>query len=890
MVWFLVLSLLPLVLTSLINNWYSRISLQENAINELVVNAQEDARFINNWFNYRFMDVNRLAMSPITIETLEALKVSFANSKRPLHDYIQSYQWEVTTKNAKPYFISQWLSYDFIYDFFLFDEHGNLLFTAANESDLGTNFYSGTYSNTKFSKTVKKAFETGNTSFSDLERYQPSNNGIYGFIATPIIDNGGEKIGTFALQIKLDRITEALSQTGRSASTKLIIAPDGEYRTSPVVDDILTKKITFPSDAEKEHGNWDEGRVSAYDTINVNGTNVISVHLPIRIGDVIWYVVNETDKANALQLINRQLWVTAVVFFVTVIVVIAIAFWVSKKISSPILKLNKIVEQSTGSDADLNFEFKENNEIKALAEAFRRMLIERTEHVNQLTHSNDFQNAVLNNLGQGLIIINSRGVIELFTPTATKLFGYQESEVLGENVSLLMPAPYSIHHDSYLNKHKLGKNGNVIGKYREMKGLKKNGQEFDIEILLTSINREGEKLFIGLISDVTERLKLQRDLLFALEAAGQANKAKSEFLANMSHEIRTPMNGIYGTLQMLNKSQQTAENQDLIVKAISSTKSLLTIINDILDFSKIEAGKLSVEEVPFNVSDIVHQVFSELGPMANEKSLDLDFSEQINFVDGWLGDPVRIKQILLNVMSNSVKFTQTGSVTVQVSNYTIEKQQGLQLTILDTGIGMTEQAIKSLFERFTQADSSTTRNYGGTGLGMAITKRLVDLMKGDINVKSEVGKGCVFTIKLPLAQVNRVKKSTQVEESDGTPNLSGKRILLAEDNKVNQMIFKAMMAETKAEIQIVENGQEALIAVENTLPDLVFMDIQMPVMDGMQACKLIKAKFPDLAILALTANVMQNDIMTYEKIGFDAHIGKPIEMTLLYKIAKQFLT
>lgn len=379
-------------------------------------------------------------------------------------------------------------------------------------------------------------------------------------------------------------------------------------------------------------------------------------------------------------------------------------------------------------------------------------------------------------------------------------------------------------------------------------------------------------------------------IALALANADHANRAKSDFLANMSHEIRTPMNGVLGTLQLLERSQLNPQTRENVRKALFSAKNLLTIINDILDYSKIEANKLSLEAIPFSLLEVAESAVSDLNSIAVNKGIKLGVVVDDKFKDGWLGDQVRVKQIITNLMSNAVKFTSSGSVTLRIGLVQADDHdEQIKLNVTDTGIGMSQTMLSKVFERFTQADSSSTRKFGGTGLGMSITHSLVTMMNGQIDIESEENKGTSITIWLPLekAELPADDKKSEVMEA---PHMPGKRLLVAEDNDINQAIIESMLAPTQATIDIVENGKLALDAVLSRCGeyDLVLMDIQMPVMDGVEACTQIKASYPDLPVIALTADVMADEIKTYLQLGFDKHIGKPIDLNRLYAVLKGY--
>lgn len=379
------------------------------------------------------------------------------------------------------------------------------------------------------------------------------------------------------------------------------------------------------------------------------------------------------------------------------------------------------------------------------------------------------------------------------------------------------------------------------------------------------------------------------NMAMALEQADSANKSKGEFLANMSHEIRTPMNGVLGTLQILQHTVEEPKSKLLIGKALYSANSLLTIINDILDYSKIEANKLSLETQPFSMLAVLDMVVSDVKNTAASKGILLTTLIDEGFQDDWVGDFVRVKQIALNLVSNAVKFTQEGGVQIKLSMVVSEaNRHALCLEVEDTGIGMSRSVQDKIFERFTQADSSTTRKFGGTGLGMSITMSLVNLMNGQIEIQSELGKGTKIKVKLPLKRKALSIKPNQLKQF-GAPDLVGKSIFIAEDNSINQEVIKSMLEPTKADLLIVENGQLAVDAAKNNHIDLVLMDIQMPVMGGVEACKLIKEAKPQLAVIALTADVMPNEIDNFLNQGFDEHVAKPVNLNHLFKTLSEYL-
>lgn len=512
---------------------------------------------------------------------------------------------------------------------------------------------------------------------------------------------------------------------------------------------------------------------------------------------------------------------------------------------------------------------------------------EKSQQLADLYQLND---AIIDNLGAALIGIDQQGTITRFSRHAETLFGYHAEEVEGSNVKILMRADIASKHDSYLSDYVkdtqagMSKVQSILGQSRVLIAKAKEGHEFPVEIIVTKVSFGNTYRFVGLITDISERLSLQGELEKALNDAKDASEHKSAFLARMSHEIRTPMNGIYGTLQLLRSRLQGSEHHNLIQKSIYSCKTLLTIINDILDISKIEANKIDLEEVPFNFIGVVNEVVDDIVELASQKGLSINIIGLDNFNDGWLGDPTRIKQILLNLCSNAMKFTNQGHINIHIAN---NRPSGLVFQVEDTGIGMSEEQISRIFDPFEQADKTITRRFGGTGLGMSICAELTRLMEGTISVESALDSGTTFTVTLPLKHV-----SVSPEE-DHTyaeiPDLSRHKVLLVEDNIVNQTIFEAMLNDTQAELKIANDGEEALKILRNFEPELIFMDIQMPNMDGFECCKQIKIDDPLIPVIALTANVMPEDLKQYKKSGFDDLMPKPFEMSKLHRLLIKYI-
>lgn len=508
-----------------------------------------------------------------------------------------------------------------------------------------------------------------------------------------------------------------------------------------------------------------------------------------------------------------------------------------------------------------------------------------------LKRSEETLASILSVSPEAIIVADSQGRIKHFSEGAEDIFRWGQGEMLGRSIDELMPERYRARH----TRHLAGFAASPIGSKRmseraQIVGLRRTGEEFAAEASVSKIASDDGFVFSVILRDVSERQAYEAALRAAKQKAETASQAKSAFLATMSHEIRTPMNGVLGLLGVLEHSELDPSQRDMIVTALDAGRGLMVILNDILDYSRLEAGAVQLEITALDLRDVLRKILSLHRLSAQEKAIDLVTDIATNIPPTLMGDATRIQQILHNVVGNAVKFTPVGRVTIEArynqvasAGRSAHSHDVLEIEISDTGIGMSEEHMVHIFDRFSQADTSITRRYGGSGLGLAIVRGLVTAMGGEIAVESRLGQGSRFLLTLPVVAAHGADLMPSAASPASRPPEQVSRVLVVEDDPASAKVLQLLLAREGVTVTLARNGEEAIGAFEPGLFDLVLMDIQMPVLDGESAMKVLRRIESDSGagvcfIVACTAFIHGEQGAHYRTAGFDDVIAKPLDL------------
>jgi two-component system, sensor histidine kinase and response regulator len=500
----------------------------------------------------------------------------------------------------------------------------------------------------------------------------------------------------------------------------------------------------------------------------------------------------------------------------------------------------------------------------------------------ELESSEKRSQQILETAWDAFVGMDAKGIIADWNAKAEATFGWTRAEVLGRSLSeTIIPEEHRSAYERGLRHFLETGEGPVLNKRIEIAALHRDGHEFPIDLTVSAMRWGGSFLFSAVIRDITERKRFEQDMREAKEAAEVANQAKSTFLATMSHEIRTPMNGIMGMTELVLETELSSEQRENLGLVKFSAESLLSIINDILDFSKIEAGKLEMESIAFDLRESLGETMKTLGFRAHQKGLELVFDVRPEVPEALLGDPGRIRQILVNLVGNAIKFTERGEIVVSVDEESEESDATrLHFAIRDTGVGVPADKQARIFEAFSQADGTMARKYGGTGLGLTICTRLAEMMEGRVWMESEPGQGSIFHFVVRLG----IDSTPPTRSAPAEPSqLRDIEVLIVDDNSTNRRVLAGMLLRWGMRPTAVESGPAALQALQEakskgSLFPLILLDGQMPEMDGFALAEIIHndASLAEVILMMLTSAGCAGDGARCREVGISAYLAKPI--------------
>jgi len=649
---------------------------------------------------------------------------------------------------------------------------------------------------------------------------------------------------------------------------------------------------------------YDLSQKSRFLRSEVSSEEVYQYTHPFRYSGIDWGWIHIGLSLKKFHADMRAMYLrTALLALLCLGVGIGVAVIFARKITRPIYTLDVTTQMVARGDLSAQADIRTGDELERLGQSFNKMTETLRKTQNEIKAARDYTENIIKSMNDTLMVVSPAGAIQRVNTALLNLLSYEEGDLIGAPIGTILE-----------NTHFSGENCTNVG---DLAGIipqgfisnvetffkAKDGRQIPV-IFSASVMHGAQSTVQGIVCvalDITGRKEAEKALRSAKEAAETANRAKSQFLANMSHEIRTPMNGVLGMLDLMLDSLRDESHARLARIAHSSAEKLLAVINDILDFSKIEAGRLELQIHDFNLHELVKDVTDLFSVKALYKNIELRHDIAADVPHILQGDMVRLRQVLINLLGNAIKFTEKGEVALSASLVANETNAlVVRFDVRDTGPGIGRDKLPCIFDAFSQADSSMARRHEGTGLGLAISRQLVEMMGGEIKVESTPGKGSQFSFTIRCSRGCEVQtREDSIESKTGADSQSAisrrLRILLAEDNPVNQEVGKLILESLDCVVDVVEDGSLAVDAVFDSVYDLVFMDCQMPEVDGYEATRMIrkrekleKAGGKRIPIVALTAHAMDGDKDFCIEAGMDDYLSKPFNAAQITGILQKW--
>lgn len=794
-----------------------------------------------------------------------------------------------------------------VHDLLIIDANGKVVYTTSKEIESGQIVsQKGPYLG-KIPDLFKWSQKASRESFLlfDFDFDDSKAGYAIGYLASPIF-NANKNIGALVFRLSLNQIDQITSDNyawsshglGKTGEV-LIYGEDWSLRN--------TSRFVIEQSTEVEHlknasalgtnrGNEDFNKLNEFDEIQERGLDFRGQpvfrslgKLTLPSGDS-WYIQVKMDESEAFSLFKKLLIAATTAAFIVTIIFFLLSYAATRQVIQPIMLLIERLGRLGQDNLSQKIHYKSKDEIGMLVNKYNEL----AERLERTTVSKEFVDNVIASMKEYIFIVkidksesSNNPAYEIIQANQAAIEALSITGFMLKNKDLRELLVTIADFDNYLwlleNKKSV-----------EADLLTPNGKRIPVLVNWSNLpsSKPNELTLVFACTDITETRANEVALIQARESAVNASMAKSEFLARMSHEIRTPLNAIIGITDLLKESSADLEQKNMLQISANAGENLLALINDILDLSKIEARQVTIENIPFSLSEIIKNVCDILAQKAKDKNLSLNIVHTIDESNRVIGDPTRIRQVLFNLIGNAIKFTEVGAITIEV----IQKGDIYTFNIKDTGLGIPDEKRHLIFKNFSQADSSITRKFGGTGLGLAISKNLIELMGGAIDfISSNSGTTFFFNLYLPVSNDSSVQTTNKLISKSIPGILTDKTlsILLVDDTEDNRFLIKAYLKNINAKVIEAANGEEALHEFKKIKFDLVFMDVQMPIMDGYAATRKIREYefeqgLPPTVIVALSANALPEDFESAKQAGCSDYLPKPIKKAVLYSFLEKY--